>query len=108
MAVITARANDIDYGSIFKEQLVTYLNKGDVVIGISASGNSPNVLNAIEYAGDRGAVTIGFSGFNGGKLKELAQKSIVLSSRDYGQVEDSHLCLSHIISYIVREKIKTY
>jgi D-sedoheptulose 7-phosphate isomerase len=79
-----------------------------VVIGISASGNSPYVLNAIEYAVEKGAITIGFSGFSGGKLKRLAQKSIVLTSRDYGQVEDSHLCLSHIISYIMREKIKTY
>ena len=107
MAVITARANDVDYGSIFKEQLVTYLNPGDVVIGISASGNSVNVLNAVEYARGRGAMTIGFSGFGGGKLKEIAHRNIILSCRDYGQVEDSHLCLAHIISYLIKEKIKS-
>lgn len=108
MAVLTARANDIDYTSVFKEQLATYLNKGDVVIGISASGNSVNVLEAIEYARGKGATTIGFCGFKGGKLKERSDKSIVLSSGDYGQVEDAHLCLAHVISYLIREKIKSY
>ena len=106
VAFITALANDIDYSSIFEEQLVGQLEEGDVVIGISASGNSPNVLKAIDYAQRNGAVTIGFIGFGGGKLKELAHKSIVLSSKDYGQVEDIHLSLAHIISYLVKEKIK--
>ena len=75
IAMITARANDIGYESIFKEQLAIYLEEGDVVIGISASGNSPNILNAINYAQEKGATTIGFCGFNGGKLKEYADKS---------------------------------
>jgi D-sedoheptulose 7-phosphate isomerase len=105
MAVITARANDIDYSSVFKEQLITYLNKGDVVIGISASGNSPNVINAIQYAQENGASTVGLCGFGGGRLKELAEKSVVFSSRDYGQIEDIHLSTAHIISYLVKEKI---
>lgn len=74
MAIITARANDIDYSSVFVEQLKCHLNKGDVVIGISASGNSPNVLKAIEYAKKQGATTIGFAGFNGGKLNRLAER----------------------------------
>ena len=105
IATITALANDIDYDSIFEEQLIGQLNKGDVVIGISASGNSPNVLKAIEYAQNRGAITIGFVGFGGGRLKGIAFKSIVLSSRDYGQIEDAHLSLTHIISYLIRERI---
>ena len=105
VAVITALANDVDYTSIFEQQLVGRLNEGDVVIGISASGNSPNVLKAIEFAQSQGATTIGFTGFGGGRLKELAHKCAVLSSKDYGQVEDTHLCLTHIISYLVREKI---
>lgn len=105
MALITALANDMDYGSIFYEQLVGQLNEGDVVIGLSASGNSPNVLKAIEFARSNGAVTIGFVGFGGGKLKELARKCIVLSSRDYNQVEDTHLSLAHIISYMIKEKL---
>ena len=105
VAVITALANDIDYSSIFEGQLVGQVNEGDVVIGISASGNSPNVLKAIEFARSQGAITIGFIGFGGGKLKELAHKYAVLSSRDYGQVEDAHLSLAHIISYLVKEKM---
>ncbi|MFC1864237.1 SIS domain-containing protein [Chloroflexota bacterium] len=105
IALVTALANDIDYSSIFEEQLVGQLEEGDVVIGISASGNSPNVLKATEYARKNGAMTIGFIGFGGGKLKELTHKSIVLSSRDYRQVEDVHLGLAHIISCLVKEKI---
>jgi len=105
VAVITALANDVDYTSIFEQQLAGRLNEGDVVIGISASGNSPNVLKAIEFAQSQGATTIGFIGFGGGRLKELAHKCVVLSSKDYGQVEDAHLCLAHIISYLVKEKI---
>ncbi len=105
VATLTALANDIDYSSIFEQQLVGQVEEGDVAIGISASGNSPNVLKAIEFARKNGALTIGFIGFGGGKLKELAHKCIVLSSKDYGQVEDAHLCLAHIISYLVKEKI---
>ena len=105
MALISALANDIDYSSIFEEQFVGSLNEGDVVIGISASGNSPNILKAIEFAGNNGALTIGFIGFGGGKLKELVHKCIVLSSKDYGQVEDIHLSLAHIVSYLVKERI---
>ncbi len=105
VALITALANDIDYSSIFKEQLVGQIDEGDVVIGISASGNSLNVLRAIEFARSQGAVTIGLIGFGGGKLKEFTHKFIVLSSKDYGQVEDVHLALDHIISYLVKERI---
>ncbi len=81
------------------------MDRGDVVIGISASGNSPSVLEAIEYARSAGAVTVGFIGFGGGKLKELTDKSIVLPSCDYGQVEDIHLVLDHIFTCLVRERI---
>jgi D-sedoheptulose 7-phosphate isomerase len=105
VAMITSLANDVDYNSIFKEQLVGQLDKGDVVIGISASGNSPNVLEAIKFARGQGAVTVGLIGFGGGKLKGLVDKSIVLSSRDYGQVEDTHLVLDHIVTCLVRERI---
>ena len=105
IALITALANDIDYTSIFREQLINQLDGGDVVIGISASGNSPNVLRAIEYARDKGATTIGFTGFGGGKLRGLADLCIVLSSTDYGQIEDTHLTITHIISEMLKERI---
>jgi D-sedoheptulose 7-phosphate isomerase len=107
VASITALANDISYDCIFEEQLIGQLEAGDVVIGISGSGNSPNVLRAMEYARKNGALTIGFIGFGGGKLKKLAHKSIVLSSKDYGQVEDIHMVLSHIISCRVKKEINS-
>lgn len=103
--LVSAIANDIDYSSIFVEQLANLLNEGDVLIGISASGNSPNILSAIEFGHCKGAITIGLIGFGGGKLKQLTDKCIVLSSRDYEQVEDTHLILAHIISCVVRERI---
>lgn len=105
VASITSLANDISYDSIFEEQLIGQLEAGDVVIGISASGNSPNVLRAVEYARKNGAVTIGFIGFGGGKLKKLTNKSIILSSQDYGQVEDIHMALSHVIRCWVKQEI---
>jgi len=105
VASITAVANDTSYDCIFEEQLIGQLDAGDVVVGISASGNSPNVLKAMEYARRNGALTIGFIGFGGGKLKRLCQKSIILSSKDYGQVEDIHMVLSHIIPCWLKKEI---
>ncbi|MAG14869.1 MAG: SIS domain-containing protein [Dehalococcoidales bacterium] len=105
IGLITAWGNDADYSSVFLEQLRDQLAPGDVVIGISASGNSPNVLRAVEYAKEEGAATITLIGFGGGKLKQLADESIALSSRDYGQVEDAHLALTHILSDFLKEKI---
>lgn len=103
VAVVTSLANDIDYSSIFQRQL-GWVNEGDVVISISASGNSSNILKAVEFAQKNGALTVGFIGFGGGRLKELVHKSVVLSSKDYGQVEDAHLCVSHIVSHLVKER----
>ncbi len=105
MAMVTAVANDIDYSLIFTEQLASLLNEGDVVIGISASGSSPNVLEGTKFAREKSAITIGLVGFGGGKLKDITEKCIVLSSRDYGQVEDVHLTLVHIICYMMKEKM---
>lgn len=105
VGLITAWGNDADYSAVFLEQLRDQLAPGDVVIGISASGNSPNVLRAVEYARGEGATTIALTGFGGGKLKQLADECITLTSRDYGQVEDAHLALTHILSDILKKKI---
>ena len=103
--LLTAWSNDTDYSDCFKEQLVNFLHEGDVVIGISGSGNSPNVLKAIEYANKKGAATIGFSGFDGGKLAKLCKKSIIISSDNMERIEDLHLVLEHIIKLVIREAI---
>jgi len=97
VSLMTALANDIGYDSVFREQLVNLIQPGDVLIAISASGNSPNVLRAIEYAQSRHAQTIGLLGFDGGRAAQIADKSILVRSNDYGVVEDAHLVLNHIL-----------
>ncbi len=104
--MLTAVGNDIDYESVFVEQLIDNIEKGDIALGISASGNSPNVLAAIRYAREKEATTIGFTGFGGGRLRQMTDISINLSSHDYGQVEDMHLSLEHMITCMVREMVR--
>lgn len=105
VALMTAWANDSSYNDVFKEQLENLLKPGDVVIGISASGNSRNVLNAIEYTNSIGCTTIGFAGFGGGKLAEMVDECIVVESDRYGPVEDIHLMLEHIIIFCIAEEL---
>lgn len=97
-----AYANDLGYEYIFVEQLKNLLDPGDIVIGISGSGNSKNVLNAIDYANEHQAITIGFCGFDGGKLKQKAKHIIHVSSDCMEIVEDVHLSLTHLISSYFR------
>ena len=105
VGLITAWSNDASYESIFKEQLENLLEPSDVVVAISASGNSPNVLCAVEFARKRGAITIGLIGFGGGKLKDIVDVDVSISSRNYGQVEDVHLTLDHILSQYLKTRI---
>ncbi len=98
VALMTAWANDSSYDDIFKQQLENLLSPGDVVIGISASGNSKNVLNAIEYATSMDCITIGFTGFGGGQLAKMTDECITVESDRYGPVEDIHLILEHLVS----------
>lgn len=105
MALITAIANDIGYASVFKEQLTGLMGGGDMVVCISASGNSPNVLEAARYAKDNGAKVIGLTGFGGGALREIADYSVVLTSTEYEQVEDIHMVLCHLIAKETKRRI---
>lgn len=95
--LMTAWANDASYNHIFREQLANFCGKDDVVIAFSGSGNSPNVLEAIVYANQIQAITIGFTGFQGGKLKDLAKYALVFPSDNMERIEDGHLILEHII-----------
>lgn len=95
--ILTAWANDTSYENIFLEQLKNLLDTGDVVIGISASGNSRNILKAIEYANTQEALTIGFTGFRGGKLKSMIKECLIVPSHSMEQIEDVHLILQHLI-----------
>jgi len=100
---MSAWANDSSYEDIFVEQLKNHLEKGDVVIAISGSGNSPNILKAVHYANDIGATTIGLSGFDGGKLSKIANISYVVPNNCMQQVEDIHLLIEHMLSLILRD-----
>ena len=103
--LLTAWSNDVSYEDIFKAQLENLIETGDVVIVFTGSGNSPNILKAVKYANSAGAVTVGFTGFNGGKLKDLAQTALVVPSNSMQQVEDMHMLLEHLICLSVLEKL---
>ena len=96
-----AYANDLSYDEIFVNTLSSYFQSGDVVIGISGSGNSTNVLRAIEYANRHGGITIGLSGYDGGKLKQMARYNIHVPADDMQITEDLHMVLDHCMMKIL-------
>lgn len=92
---ITALGNDLGYDQIFVQQLMHYASPGDLVLAISGSGNSPNVLSAVDWANRHGVVTFGLTGYDGGKLKRVQQAGIHVPLDDMAMVESIHLCLGH-------------
>ena len=92
---IMAVGNDVAYDQIFVQQLMNYGSEGDVLLAISGSGNSPNILSAVDWANRHGLVTFGLTGYNGGKLKEQAKHGLHVALDDMGMVESIHLCLFH-------------
>ena len=106
VAVMTALANDEGYEKMFVDQLKVHMRDGDALVAISASGNSLNVIAAVEYAKSRGATIVGLTGFDGGKLRELSDISLhVPTARgEYGPVEDLHMIFDHLIgSFLIAE-----
>lgn len=104
-AVITAISNDFGYDEVFSRQLRAHAKRGDVLVAISASGNSPNLLKAFDYAKAAGIKTIAITAFDGGKMKALADDGIHVPTapREYGPAEDAHMILDHLIgSYLMR------
>ena len=101
---ILAWANDVGYEDIFVEQLKNLMEPGDVVIGISVSGDSMNVVKAIEYANGNGGLTIGLSGCSGGQLLECAQENIHVPCSYMPRVEDIHLLIEHLLTSLLREE----
>lgn len=104
--LITAVANDLAYDAIFVEPLRNFLRPGDVLVAISGSGNSPNVVKAAEYTRGRGATVIGLCGFPGGRLAELADLKVIVPSPVITQQEDGHMILDHVIAVALRERIE--
>lgn len=104
--LMTAYGNDLSYDDIFLEQLTNLLQKGDVLVAISGSGNSRNVLKACEYALEHGATVAALVGRPGGKLATLATRSVVVPADRIGQQEDGHLVLNHVLALALRERIE--
>jgi D-sedoheptulose 7-phosphate isomerase len=103
---ILALGNDEGYEKIFVEQLKNYASPGDLLIAISGSGNSPNIFRAVEYANDLGMATYGFTGYTGGKLKEISQFGLHVPSMDMGIAETVHTIFMHYIIDVMRERFR--
>ena len=106
--LITAWSNDIAYEHIFSEQLANMIEPGDVVIGISTSGNSPNVINALNLAKQYRATTVGLLGAKGGKMKDMVDAYILAPGQNIEQEEDAHMILAHVITRHMREVVRSY
>jgi D-sedoheptulose 7-phosphate isomerase len=103
--MITAWANDYSYEDIFAEQIENFIQSGDVVLGISGSGNSPNVLKGLKVARAKGAITVGLTGYQGGKMKELLDYAVIVPCNNMQQIEDVHLVLSHLMFLNLKDRI---
>jgi D-sedoheptulose 7-phosphate isomerase len=104
--LLTAWANDSSYENAFAGQMENFIQAGDVALAISGSGNSPNVLRALELARRAGATTVGLAGCGGGRMKALLDCPIVVPSHNMQQVEDAHLVLAHMIFLDLKARIE--
>lgn len=104
LPTITAYSNDVSYDVVFVEQLKNFARPGDILISISGSGNSPNVLRAVEYANSIGVKTIGLTGRDGGQLGKLSQLEINVGHPHMGRIEDGHMIVCHMIAYYFMEQ----
>lgn len=102
---LTAIGNDYGFDAVFSRQLEAFLKKDDVLVAISTSGKSPNIIKAVEFAKSKGAKTIGLLGKGGGELQNLADLAIVIPSNDTQRIQESHITIGHIIRDLVEEKL---
>lgn len=106
MPLFSAIGNDFSYKDVFEEQLKNYLSPGDLIIGLSVSGNSENIIKGLEYAVERNAMTFSIIGDYEGEMKEISHESLIVNSKNYGIVEDIHMYVCHVISqYMYNEKV---
>ena len=105
MPLLSAWANDTHYSNVFLQQLENLVEPQDVVIGISGSGNSPNVVEALRWASQRGAVTVGIAGFDGGIVAGIVDVPVVVRCHCIEQVEDFHLLIGHVVATCLRERV---
>jgi len=100
-SALTSIGNDFGYENVFKRQLEALLNENDLVIGISTSGNSNNVINALEYAKSKHAKVIGFSGVQGGKMNDICDINLVIPSNDTPRIQEMHIFVGHTICHLI-------
>jgi len=100
-SAITAISNDFGYENVFKRQLEALLDENDLVIGISTSGNSSNVINALEYAKNHGAKVVGFSGSQGGKMNKICDINLVIPSNDTPRIQEMHIFVGHTLCHLI-------
>jgi D-sedoheptulose 7-phosphate isomerase len=108
LPTLTAYSNDVNYECVFVQQLQNFAKAGDVVIAISGSGNSPNVLRAVEYGNSIGCRTIALTGRDGGRLGPLAQLNIQVAHPHMGRIEDGHVIVMHMICYYFMDTEASY
>jgi D-sedoheptulose 7-phosphate isomerase len=104
--LITAWANDTHYDNVFAEQLRPWVQPGDLVIAISGSGNSPNVLRAVQVARELGAYVLALAGYEGGRLKEMADEAIVIPCNNMQRIEDCHMVVGHLLFWRMMGRIQ--
>lgn len=102
---LTAWGNDAGYADVFAEQLAAWYRPGDGLVAISGSGNSPNVLRAVQFVNGQGGVTCGLTGYAGGELAGLARHAVVVPSDDLEKIEDCHMVLCHLYTAYLRREI---
>jgi len=105
--LMTAIANDLAFEELFAYQLEAHARPGDVLLAISSSGRSPNIINALEYARDNGVRTIALTGFDGGRARRIADVAIHLDCRNYGVIEDVHQSVMHALAQFVQQSFMT-
>jgi D-sedoheptulose 7-phosphate isomerase len=104
-SVVTATANDFGYDKIFERQVSSFVEAGDVVIGISTSGNSQNVIKGLRNAAERGAITVGMTGKKENEIEKITDYCIKIPSNDTPRIQEGHITLGHIICYLVEEEL---
>ena len=102
---LTALANDCDYSSVFVEQLKNFAKPDDLLIAISGSGNSPNVIEAITWANQNNLITVGLTGRPGGELGKIAQHPVFAESHHMGRIEEAHFLIQHLVAYSFMEDL---
>jgi D-sedoheptulose 7-phosphate isomerase len=104
-SILTAGANDYGYERVFARQIETLGNPGDVLIGLSTSGNSANVYSAMKAARDKKLVTVGLLGGDGGNIEEVSDYSYIVDSRDPGRVQEIHIVIAHMLVYLIERSV---